>query len=61
MNVQVHNTVSELKAVERKEELQREIEHQILLGGIGLEKQDKYLLQINVGVLEILLGDHQYY
>ena len=30
-NIQVHDTVSGLKAVERKEELQRENEHQILL------------------------------
>ena len=31
-NVQVNDAVSGLKAVERKEELQKEIEHQILLG-----------------------------
>ena len=60
-NIQVHDTVSGLNAVERKEELQREIEHQILLGGAGLDKQDRYLLEINVGDLEISSGEDQYY
>ena len=60
-NIQVHDTVSGLKAVERKEELQREIEHQILLGGAGLDKQDRYLLEINVGDLETSSGEDQYY
>ena len=32
-NVQVHDSVSSWKAVERKEELQREIEGQIKMGG----------------------------
>ena len=43
-NMLVHDTVSGLKAVERKEELQREIEDQIELGGAGLDEQDRYLL-----------------
>ena len=60
-NVQVHDAVSGLKAVKRKEELQREIEHQILLGGAGLDRQDRYLLEINVGDLETLSGDNHYY
>ena len=60
-NVQVHNAASGLKAVERKEELQREIEHQILLGGAGLDEQDRYLLEINVGGLDISSGEDQYY
>ena len=60
-NIQVHDTVSGLNAVERKEELQREVEHQILLGGAGLDKQDRYLLEINVGDLEISSGEDQYY
>ena len=60
-NVQVHDAVSGLKAVERKEELQREIEHQILLGGTGLDEQDRYLLEINLGDLETSSGEDQYY
>ncbi len=60
-NVQVHDAASGLKAVEKKEELQREIEHQILLGGTGLDEQDRYLLEINVGDLETSSGEDQYY
>ena len=44
----VHDTVSGLKAAERKEELQRKIE----LGGAGLDEQDRYLLEINLEDLE---------
>ena len=43
----VHDTVSELKAAERTEELHREIEYQRELGGAGLDKQDRYLLEVN--------------
>ena len=60
-NVQVHDAASGLKAVERNEELQREIEYQILLGGTGLDEQDRYLLEINVGDLETSSGEDQYY
>ena len=60
-NVQVHDAVHGLKAVERQEDLQREIEHQILLGGTGLDEQDIYLLEINVGDLETSSGEDQYY
>ena len=51
-NVQVHDVVSGLKAVERKEELQEEIEHYVILGGTGLDEHDRYLLEINVGDLD---------
>ena len=60
-NVQVHDAASGLKAVERKEELQREIEHQILVGEAGLDEQDRYLLEINVGDLETSPGEDQCY
>ena len=61
MNVQIHDAVSGLKAVEIKEEIQREIDHQVMLGGTGLDEQDRYLLEINVGDLDTSLGDDQYY
>ena len=51
-NVQVHDMGSGLTSVERKEESQREIEHQVMLGGTGLDEQDRYLLEINVGDLD---------
>ena len=60
-NMLVYDTVSGLKAAERKEELQREIEDQIELGGAGLDKQYRYLLEINLEDLETLTGEDQYY
>ena len=60
-NVQVHDTVSGWKAVERKEELQRELERQIEMGRGGLEDQDRYLLDINPDDLETSSGEDQYY
>ena len=60
-NMLVHDTVSGLKAAERKEELQREIEDQIELGGSGLNEQDRYLLEINLEDLETSMGEDQYY
>ena len=60
-NMLVHDTVSGLKAAESKEELQREIEDQIGLGGSGLDEQDRYLLGINLEDLETSTGEDQYY
>ena len=60
-NVQVHDTVSGWKAVERKVNLQREIERQIEMGEEGLEDQDRYLLDINLDDLETSSGEDQYY
>ena len=61
INMLVHDTVSGLKTAERKEELQREIEDQIELGGSGLHKQDRYLLDINLEDLETSTGEDQHY
>ena len=47
-NILIHDTVSGLKAVERKEDLQKAIEEEIEVGGPGLDKQDRYLLGINL-------------
>ena len=60
-NMQVNDAAGGLKEVERKKELQMEIEHQILLGGTGLDEQDRYLLDIHVGDLETSSGEDQYY
>ena len=40
-NMQVHNAVSGLKVAKRKEGLQREMGHQMLLGGTGLGEKDR--------------------
>ena len=57
----LHDTVSGLKMAERKEELQRQIEDQMELGGAGLDEQDRYLLEINLEDLETSTGEDQYY
>ena len=57
----MHDTVSGLKAAESKEELQREIDDQIELGGAGLDKQDRYLLEINLEDLDTSTREDQYY
>ena len=54
------DAVSGLEAVKREEELQREIEHQLLLGGTGLDKRDIYMQEINIGDLETSSGEDQY-
>ena len=58
--MQIHDAVNGLKAVKRKEELQREIEHQSMLGGTGLDEKDRYLLGINVGDLDMSSGEDQF-
>ena len=50
-----------IEQAERKEELQKEIKDQIELGGSGLDEQDRYLLEINLGDLETSMGEDQYY
>jgi len=59
-NVVVHDIVGGLEAVKRKQELQNEIESQIELGGEGLDKQDKYLLEVNLEDLEHSSGEDKY-
>ena len=56
-NIHDRDAVSRLKVLERIEELQGEIEHQIMLGGAGLNKQDRYQLEINAGDLDISSGE----
>ena len=60
-NVQVHDAVGGPKTMERKGERQREIEHQVLLGGTRLDKKDRSLLEIHVGDLDTPSGEDQYY
>ena len=57
----IHDTVSGLKAAERKEDLQKAVEEEIEVGGAGLDKQDRYLLEINLEDLETSSGEDQYY
>ena len=60
-NMLIHDTVSGLQDVERKEDLQKAIKEEIEVGGAGLDKQDRYLLEINLEDLETSSGEDQYY
>ena len=44
--------------MERNEELQREIEHQVLLGGTRLDEQNRYLLEINARNVDVSSGEN---
>jgi hypothetical protein len=59
--MQVHDTIDSIKAAQKKEELQRFIEDQIDLGGKGLDKQDRYLLDKKMEDLETSSGKDQSY
>ena len=60
-NVLVHDHVSGVLTTQRKEHLQTEIVHQLLLGGEGLEEEDRFLLEINMEDLETTSGETQEY
>ena len=60
-NVHVHDTVTGLHATHRKEELQKEIEDQINMGGEELVEDDKYLLEINLDDMGTTSGEWQEY
>jgi hypothetical protein len=44
-----------------KEDLLKEIEHQLALGPDGLTKEDRFLLQCNFDELALTNGEHQEY
>ena len=58
-NVHVHDAKAGEKAMYRKEEIRRELEHQMSLGGEGLGEEDQYLLEINLDDLEHSTGEDQ--
>ncbi len=60
-NVQVHDTVAGTRVTVQKEQIQREIEHQMELGVSGLLQEDKYLMEINLENMETTSGERQEY
>jgi hypothetical protein len=48
-------------ATKKKEELRKLLEDQIETGGAGLEEEDMYLLEINLGDLETSTGEDLMY
>jgi len=60
-NFLIHDKVSGMLALERKEELQIAIEEQQEMGLEGLAEEDRYLMEINLDDLETTSGEHQAY
>jgi hypothetical protein len=59
--VQIHDKLNGINVTTRKEELQREIEHQQEMGMEGLMEEDQYLAEVNLEDLEITSGERQEY
>ena len=53
------DTLTGFHETRRKEELQKEIEDQIQMGGEGLAEDDKYLLDIDLEDMETTFGERQ--
>jgi len=60
-NFLIHDKVSGMLALERKEEIQVALEEQLEMGTEGLEEDDLYLMEINLEDLESTSGEHQAY
>ena len=58
-NVHVHDTVTGLHETRKEEELQKEIEDKIQMGGEGMVEDDKYLLETNLEDMETTYGEIQ--
>ena len=61
-NVHVHDTITGEKTRLRKEDIRKEVEYQLALGGECLAEKDMYLLEINLDDLDHMSGeDHIYW
>jgi hypothetical protein len=60
-NVHVHDIFTGERARMQKEEIWKELEYQIALGGEELEEEDQYLLEINLEDLDSSTGEDQVY
>ena len=57
----IHHGVSGVLATTRKEKLQEEIECQLELGGEGLQEEDKWMMEVNLGDLSEETGERECY
>ncbi len=60
-NLHVHDLIAGAATTARKEEIKKFIEDQLDMGGEGLDKLDKSLLEINLQDLETSSGEDQHY
>jgi hypothetical protein len=57
----VHDCTTGILISMHKEELLKEIKHQLLLGADGLNEQERFLLECNFDKLATTSGEHQEY
>jgi len=60
-NFLIHDNVSGMLALEKKEDLQIAIEEDQAMGLDGLSEEDRYLMEINLDDLETASGEYQAY
>ena len=60
-NVHVHDALTGDIASRRKEDLRKELEDQMEIGGAGLAEEDMFLLEINLNDLDTTSGEEQIY
>lgn len=61
-NMMVHDAVTGRLAITRKEDIEAQIEEQLALGGEDLLEEDQYLMEVNLGALQVSNGEqHEYW
>jgi hypothetical protein len=60
-NVQIHNLVAGTQATRWKEEIRQEIEKQMEMGTNGLLGKDLWMMEVNLGDLEMTSGEQEEY
>ena len=60
-NILMHDSTSGMLVSKEKEHLLREIEKQMELGGEGLAEHDKWMLEVNLGEMDISTGEKESY
>ena len=61
MDLQVHDQATGTLILTHKEELLKEVEHQLTMGGEGLLEEDRFLLECNFDDLTSTNGEQQEY
>jgi hypothetical protein len=57
----VHNYMTGMIILAHKEDLLKEVEHQLTIGPDGLDEEDQFLLECNFDELATTTGEHQKY
>ena len=60
-NVQIYDLVAGTQATRRKEEIRQEIEKQMEMGTNGLLDKDLWMMDVNLGDLEMTSGEQEEY